>query len=101
MQQRLERASLAASRMLSLETEVKNSALACIAQGLRENRDKIFYANQLDLTAARQNGLAIPLLRRLEFDKKNWMTFFWAFGIFLHCQILQEKFWKRAFWMMA
>ncbi|HQG14721.1 MAG TPA: glutamate-5-semialdehyde dehydrogenase [Rectinema sp.] len=71
MQQRLERASLAASRMLSLETEVKNSALACIAQGLRENRDRIFYANQLDLTAARQKGLAIPLLRRLEFDKKK------------------------------
>jgi len=71
MQQRLERASLAASRMLSLETKVKNSALAGIAQSLRENRDSIFYANQLDLTAASQNGLAAPLFKRLEFDEKK------------------------------
>ncbi len=71
MQQRLERASLAASRMLSLESEVKNSALAGIAQSLQKNRDEIFYANQLDLAAARQDGLAAPLFKRLEFDEKK------------------------------
>jgi glutamate-5-semialdehyde dehydrogenase len=71
MQERLERAALAASLLLSAGTEVRNAALAHIARQLEAHRDELFHANQKDMDEARAGGLAAPLLKRLLFDEKK------------------------------
>ncbi len=49
--------------------EVKNRALANIAQSLRERKEEIIRANREDLERSRQEKLAEPLLKRLKFDE--------------------------------
>ncbi len=71
MQERLERAALAAAALLSAGTEVKNAALEHIARQLEAHRDEIFLANRKDMDKARAEGLAAPLLKRLLFDEKK------------------------------
>jgi len=71
MQERLERAALAAAALLSAGTEVKNAALEHIARQLEAYRDEIFLANRKDMDKARAEGLAAPLLKRLLFDEKK------------------------------
>jgi glutamate-5-semialdehyde dehydrogenase len=60
------RASLA---LAAVATEVKNKALAEIAQALRERSAEIVAANKADLSEAQKNNLAGPLLKRLRFDE--------------------------------
>jgi len=50
-------------------TELKNTALAAIAEALRSNTDKIFQTNQTDLAQAQKDNLSKPLLKRLKFDE--------------------------------
>ncbi len=71
MQERLERAALAAAALLSAGTEVKNAALEHIARQLEAHRDEIFLDNRKDMDKARAEGLAAPLLKRLLFDEKK------------------------------
>jgi glutamate-5-semialdehyde dehydrogenase len=59
-----------ASILLSaVKTEIKNAALAQIAEALKNKSAKIIAANQKDLRLAEKNKLASPLLKRLKFDE--------------------------------
>lgn len=64
-------ASGAAVKMSALESEIKNNALAKIAEALRANKDKIITANNIDLKRSEEEKLAAPLLKRLRFDEKK------------------------------
>lgn len=59
------RASGAASQVAILSTEKKNSVLLCLAEMIEKNVDSIKDANEKDMAAARQDGLAEAKLRRL------------------------------------
>jgi len=57
------------SRVLStLSGKEKNSILQAMAQGLRDNSDKILEANSLDMKAADENNLSAALKDRLLLD---------------------------------
>jgi glutamate-5-semialdehyde dehydrogenase len=59
-----------ASILLSaVKTDVKNTALAKIAEALKNKSAEIIAANQKDLRLAEKNKLASPLLKRLKFDE--------------------------------
>ncbi len=53
----------------SLSTEVKNAALAAVINAMNAAADDIFKANQADMDAAVDAGLASPLVKRLKFDR--------------------------------
>jgi glutamate-5-semialdehyde dehydrogenase len=61
-------AKAAAIQMAALETEVKNRALADIADALETRRAEIVAANRTDLERSQKAHLAAPLLKRLKFD---------------------------------
>jgi len=68
----LGRAARAASRELATcPTEQRNLALHSAATALRANASKILDANQADMTAATQRGLAGALLERLMLDEER------------------------------
>lgn len=54
--------------LAALASEVKNNALAKIAEALEERKTEIFEANQADLEQSRLEQLAQPLQKRLRFD---------------------------------
>jgi glutamate-5-semialdehyde dehydrogenase len=59
-----------ASILLSaVKTDVKNAALAQIAEALKSKSEEIIAANQKDLRLAEKNEIANPLLKRLKFDE--------------------------------
>jgi glutamate-5-semialdehyde dehydrogenase len=62
-------AKSASIQLAAVETEVKNRALAEIANAIDRRSDEILSANQEDLSAAEKDRLAMPLLKRLKFDK--------------------------------
>jgi glutamate-5-semialdehyde dehydrogenase len=53
-------------RLAAVKTDVKDSALARIAEALRQQSAEIVSANKEDLAAAEKNSLAAPLLKRLK-----------------------------------
>ena len=55
--------------MALLDNETKTKALEAVACALFENRDRIFEANQKDLTRSEGEGLEGPLMKRLRFDE--------------------------------
>ena len=60
-------AARAASRVLAATSEEeRNQALEAIAAALEANRERILAANAEDLKAGEQDGLASPLLKRLD-----------------------------------
>ena len=60
-------AARAASRVLAATSaEARNQALEAIATALEANRERILAANAEDLKAGEQDGLASPLLKRLD-----------------------------------
>ena len=61
----------AAIRLAAVGTDVKNAALAQIAQVLKQNSGKIVAANKKDLAEAEKNNLSAPLLKRLKFDENK------------------------------
>ena len=61
-------AKTAAIQMAALGTEVKNQALAQIAEALELRRAEVIAANQTDLDRSEKENLAAPLLKRLKFD---------------------------------
>jgi glutamate-5-semialdehyde dehydrogenase len=61
-------AKTAAIQMAALGTEVKNQALAQIADALESRRTEVIAANQTDLDRSEKENLAAPLLKRLKFD---------------------------------
>jgi glutamate-5-semialdehyde dehydrogenase len=62
------KAKAAAILLSAVKTDVKNAALAQIAEALKSRSDEIIAANEKDLRIAEKNKLAKPLLKRLKFD---------------------------------
>jgi len=54
--------------MAALTGEVKNQALAGIAQALADNEQAIIQANQSDLSRAEKQEMSVSLVKRLKFD---------------------------------
>ncbi len=54
-----------------VKTDAKNAALTRVARTLKRQAAEIISANKKDLAAAKKNGLAAPLLKRLVFDEKK------------------------------
>ena len=63
------KAKAAAILLSAVKTDVKNAALAQIAEALKSRSDEIIAANEKDLRIAEKNKLAKPLLKRLKFDE--------------------------------
>ncbi len=66
------RARLASHRTAELSTREKNAWLLCAADRLEAAQDRIREANALDLDAARERGIAAPLVKRLELAESKW-----------------------------
>jgi glutamate-5-semialdehyde dehydrogenase len=64
-------AQSAAIRLAAVGTDVKNKALAQIAEALRHRSLEIVSANEEDVAAAKKNRLGAPLLKRLKFDQEK------------------------------
>ncbi len=62
-------AKRAAIRMAALDSDLKNRALAAIADALESRKDEIVAANVSDLERSAKEDLAAPLLKRLKFDQ--------------------------------
>jgi len=69
-----QRARKASRAMAKADTAAKNQALLFIASAIRREADALRTANQLDLEAARANGLAPALLDRLTLSDKAIAT---------------------------
>ncbi|MCP4002831.1 MAG: glutamate-5-semialdehyde dehydrogenase [bacterium] len=65
------RARRAADQVAELSSDVKNAALRAGADALEAGVDSLLEANQKDLEASRERGLAAPLLERLTLDPKR------------------------------
>jgi len=57
--------------LATLSIEVRNGALAKIADALEGHEQEIVSANEKDLAAAQTGGLPGPIVKRLAFDKKK------------------------------
>jgi glutamate-5-semialdehyde dehydrogenase len=64
------RAKGATSRLAALDRAAKDRGLAAVAKGLRARAAEIQSANELDLAAAKQAGMADALVDRLRLDGK-------------------------------
>ncbi len=64
-------AKSASIQLAVVKTNVKNKALAEIAEALKQNAAEIISANKKDLAAAEKNNLPAPLLKRLKFDQNK------------------------------
>jgi glutamate-5-semialdehyde dehydrogenase len=65
------KAKSASIRLAAVRTEVKNRALAQIANSLKERSGCIVSANKEDVDIAEKGNLSAPLLKRLKFDEKK------------------------------
>jgi len=65
------KAKQASIRLAAVTGEAKNNALAEISKALQANCDDIIFANEQDLAVAEKAGLALPLLKRLKFDRQK------------------------------
>jgi glutamate-5-semialdehyde dehydrogenase len=68
IQQLAQKARKASIDLAALSTERKNAALEAIRAALLANKDLIAAANAADVANAKENSLAVPLLKRLKFD---------------------------------
>ena len=59
----------ASLKLAACDGEIKNKALARLAESLTKRQDEIVRANQADLNRSEQENLAAPLLKRLKFDE--------------------------------
>ena len=66
-----EEAKAASRKIATLGAETKNAALRALADALEASADRIREANDADLEAARREGLAAPLLKRLSFQGRK------------------------------
>ncbi len=56
-------------KLAAAGTEVKNKALARVAESLHTRKNEIIIANREDLQRSEQENLSAPLLKRLKFDE--------------------------------
>jgi len=59
----------ASIKLAAAETELKNKALAQIAEALKYSKEEIIKANRDDLIRSEKEHLPAPLLKRLKFDE--------------------------------
>ena len=64
-------ARLASAALAKTDTGIKNHALNAIADAILANREQLLAANEQDLNAGQANGLAAPLLDRLELTEQR------------------------------
>lgn len=64
-------AKVASIQLAVVDTARKNKALGEIAKALKANSPQIIAENEQDLSKAKSDNLAIPLLKRLKFDQKK------------------------------
>ena len=64
-------AKTASLQLAASEAVLKNKALQAIVAEMWAHKEKIFEANEKDLTSSRESKLAQPLLKRLKFDEKK------------------------------
>ncbi len=67
--EKAKKAKSASILLSAVKTDVKNAALAKIAEALKNRSAEIIAANQKDLRIAEKDKLASPLLKRLRFDE--------------------------------
>ena len=60
---------LASPEVAATSAETRNAALAAIKDALAANAARIFEANEADLAAAEQDGVAPAIVKRLRFDQ--------------------------------
>lgn len=63
------KAKFASKKLMSLQTDIKNKALLAVAEGLENNKSKIFEANKKDLELA--SDLPLPVYNRLKLDENK------------------------------
>ena len=68
IEQKAKQAKAASIHLAAVSATQKNEALGNIARTLLARKDEIINTNQLDLTKAKADKLAPPLLKRLKFD---------------------------------
>ncbi|MDP3045788.1 MAG: gamma-glutamyl-phosphate reductase, partial [Bacillota bacterium] len=59
----------ASTKLAAAEAELKDKALAQIAESLKQRKGEIIKANQEDLLRSEKENLPAPLLKRLTFDE--------------------------------
>lgn len=68
------KARTASRQMASADTKTKNLALTSIAEAILREKDTLLAANQMDLDAAKANGLAPAMLDRLAISEKTILS---------------------------
>ncbi len=71
IQQTAASAKQAAIQLAAVSTDLKNKALWAIANALEVGADAIAAANEADIKGAEKEQLALPLLKRLRFDRNK------------------------------
>ncbi len=61
----------AAWTLAAADIDQRNAALLAMAKALNAHKDDIFAANEADISQAKQDGLAVPLLKRLAFREEK------------------------------
>lgn len=61
----------ASIKLAAAGTELKNEALARVAESLKERKEEIVTANREDLERSERENLSAPLLKRLKFDESK------------------------------
>lgn len=69
MRELAQRVKDASIRLANCDTELKNKALAYIAEALKDRKEEIIQANIKDLRRSEEEGLSAPLMKRLKFDE--------------------------------
>jgi glutamate-5-semialdehyde dehydrogenase len=69
-----ERARAASDRLAEAPSDAKNAALRRAAERLEAARGEILAANQADVQAGREKGLAAPVLDKLRLDERRFET---------------------------
>jgi glutamate-5-semialdehyde dehydrogenase len=64
-------AKKASIHLAALDNTTRNKALAGIAEALKKNENEIETANQMDLKRAEAENVAVPLIKRLHFNKRK------------------------------
>ncbi len=69
LQEEMRAVKLASPKLAATTAEIRNKALAAVADALTKKQDEIFAANKEDLIQAEKDGVAGPILKRLKFDE--------------------------------
>ena len=64
-------AKIAALKMAQISSDLKNEVLLKIAENIEFNKQKIFEANEQDITFAQENNISSALLGRLKLDENK------------------------------